>query len=141
MNCHTITETYAGKKSKIHEKISWCEIYDEEFCYGATKCKECYNSSKQIVNIPEDELRKYVIEDELSYRNIANIYNVSCHTISKRCKQYHINENNKPIEFIKSEIIPNKHKTDINDLLIEGAICNRTYFKKRLIKEGLLENE
>jgi Zn finger protein HypA/HybF involved in hydrogenase expression len=93
-NCHSQTDTYAGKKNekgknnRIHtsKPKHTCSICGKKLD-RATKsgmCKECYNKSvSRVENCPSAEELTEKKEELKSYVQIGKFYNVSGGTIKK----------------------------------------------------------
>jgi hypothetical protein len=117
-NCHTQTETYGSKRSKVKIKCLFCEciIYKKSI----TKlCKKCFNKAindidfnkmlnnkgikvklcKRIMNITKDELQKFA--NEKSLVEIGKIFGISDNAVKKRCKKWGIIWKNKRKNILK----------------------------------------
>lgn len=86
-NCHSQTETFAGKRLKIDTK---CE------CGGcisrvADKCAACDGIQRRVFEVTKEELEKLLFEDKMSFVALGKKYGVSDNAIRKRCKILGIN--------------------------------------------------
>lgn len=83
-NCHSQTNTYAGKNLK--SKKYFCEC-GNEICKSSEKCIKCEKSKRRKVKRPEkDELMKDI--EELGYCGTGRKYGVSDNSIRKWLKNY-----------------------------------------------------
>lgn len=85
-NCHSITDTYAGKGSR-RKATPYCPQCGEPFCGTGKMCPECWSTSQRVVSRPP--LEKLLIEVEhLGYTGTGRKYGVSDNAIRKWIKQY-----------------------------------------------------
>lgn len=89
-NCHSQTETYAGKKNKRVENKCGCGVTLHRQTFSG-KCKACSNSSREYAmkfEISREELESLVRTHNLS--EIGRMYGVSDKTVKKRCIRHGI---------------------------------------------------
>jgi hypothetical protein len=91
-NCHSQTETFAGKKKK--RKINNCKICGCVIFRTSTHCKKCSNKLRnektKRFNITKEELEN-LINQKISYSKIGKMFGVTGNSIRKRCKTLGIN--------------------------------------------------
>lgn len=114
-NCHSQTETFAGKR---HKKINKCESCNNEISNQAKLCRKCHNSSKMNFTIngkkrkykiefpPPDEVQKLVWEKPM--RDIAKDFGVSDVSIKNYCKRNNLTIPSRG--FWLKGVIPNTRK-------------------------------
>lgn len=88
-NCHSQTETYAGKKLKKPKKI--CpDCKTKNILYTSTKCVGCTAKNKGNItrkfNLTKKEIKKLLTQYNMY--QISKMYNVSFTTVKKYCKRY-----------------------------------------------------
>lgn len=89
-NCHSQTETYAGKKNKKIQNKCECGVILHRQTFSG-KCKSCSNSSRKYAlkfEISREELESLVRTHNLS--EIGRMYSVSDKTVKKRCIKHGI---------------------------------------------------
>lgn len=85
-NCHSQTDTYAGKLKKNRCSSCLCIISND-----STKCRKCNNSEKsnnEIFEIQKEELEKLIWTKTMV--EIASDYGCSDKTIAKKIKKYNL---------------------------------------------------
>lgn len=88
-NCHSQTETYAGKKLKKPKKI--CpDCKTKNILNASTKCVACTAKNKGNItrkfNLTKKEIQKLLVQHNMY--QISKMYNVSFTTVKKYCKRY-----------------------------------------------------
>jgi Zn finger protein HypA/HybF involved in hydrogenase expression len=86
-NCHSQTDTFAGKKHKIKYKCIKCE---KDTKGNSNFCIECSHVNNRKVDRPSKE----ILEKEILYNSMVSIgkkYGVSDNAIRKWCQSYNIN--------------------------------------------------
>lgn len=116
-NCHSQTDTYAGRnstktiKSKqrqtqfvSHRKKHFCSICGKEINYRNKLCRKCYeqNMPRRSRNTPTREELKRQIRS-MSFLKIAKEYGVSDNAIRKWCKKYNLPFRTKDIKSISDD--------------------------------------
>lgn len=89
-NCHSQTDTFAGKKLK-NNRISYCDCGSQKSKFS-TSCVVCqsYKLRKVLDRPTKEELEKEIWKFPTT--KIAEIYNVSDKCIEKWCKKYNISK-------------------------------------------------
>lgn len=90
-NCHSITETYAGKnKTHIPAKQYYCiDCGKQVSIKGTVRCIECNAKNNRKIKRPSREELKNMIRST-SFVAIGRQFNVSDNTIRKWCKSYNL---------------------------------------------------
>lgn len=84
-NCHSQTDTYAGKKTKKHHVCSKCNV---ETKGHSSVCSKCASKRNRRFNPSVDELKR---ELKLkSFVELSKKYGVSDTAIRKRCKLFEL---------------------------------------------------
>jgi transposase len=86
-NCHSQTETYAGKNLSAVRTTYKCKRCDVDVCRGSTLCSSCLGESNRKVERPSRE----VLEDlawKIPTSKIAKQYGVSDKTVERWCRNY-----------------------------------------------------
>jgi len=102
-NCHSQTDTYAGKK---HKKIFLCPCGNER-CKTSILCNTCYQKSenrttqynstsreftRKVIRPSKETLEKEILEVPMTH--LGKKYGVSDNAVRKWCKSYGINVSN-----------------------------------------------
>ncbi|VBB18631.1 HNH endonuclease [Yasminevirus sp. GU-2018] len=116
-NCHSQTDTYAGKSHKNINKCGNCnsilKTKDEHcgtcnnknpqqtiklnvcqcgknICNNAVSCSQCKSIKERRFEITKEELEQYLFVEKLSFVEIGKKFSVSDNSIRKRCKMFNI---------------------------------------------------
>lgn len=85
-NCHSQTDTYAGKK---HKKINNCRTCGIHIRSKSKTCRKCTTGSiRKKFDVSKEELEKLVAQKP--FTQIGKMFNVSDNAIRKRCKKLQI---------------------------------------------------
>lgn len=135
-NCHSQTETYAGKKNKKDVEINRCIECGKQIYRTSERCIKCNGKTFHKTNIQEEQLRKLIIEDKLSYVKIGKMFGITDNAIKKRCIRLGIIEG-KIIRNIKEH--KNYDRIKNQDLFVENGTHERGIIRSRLIRDKLVE--
>jgi Zn finger protein HypA/HybF involved in hydrogenase expression len=89
-NCHSQTDTYAGKNAKKAKKVYKCKtcentIHSRTVKHGSGTCNTCRgNSRRTVARPPVEQLKKEI--DELGYEGTGRKYGVTGNAIRKWLK-------------------------------------------------------
>lgn len=89
-NCHSQTNTFAGKNLKNKEKIekkNYCIDCGKEISSNGIRCVNCYNKSRRKVERPSPEQLEKDLK-ETNFCQVGRKYGVTDNTIRKWCKSY-----------------------------------------------------
>ena len=84
-NCHSQTDTYAGKKLRIKY---FCPKCDEEFSGNGSSCFKCYSRTEKITWPSPTKLKELVWSKPMT--TLSKELGVSDNSIRKRCKKWNI---------------------------------------------------
>lgn len=89
-NCHSQTQTFAGKNVSKERKHYYCIDCGEEISGAqSNRCVKCNSIKNRKVERPtKDDLLNLLKWHDGNFTFIANVYQVSDNTIRKWCKQY-----------------------------------------------------
>jgi Zn finger protein HypA/HybF involved in hydrogenase expression len=93
-NCHSQTETYAGKNKT--KKLRKCKVCQKEITDAkkADYCSKCRDEKKYGVQtklkVSKKELKEKMIELNWNYSAAGRFYKVSDNTVKKWCKKYNL---------------------------------------------------
>lgn len=94
-NCHSQTDTYAGKKVNISQQIKKCIVCGNPIKdYHKTRCKKCerklwyQQNSKILKRISKNDLKDLIRKYPFTY--IAQKYGVTDNAVRKWCKYYNL---------------------------------------------------
>ena len=90
-NCHSLTDTYAGKNVKYEKEINMCKCCGTKITKTATYCKHCAPSQikGEYKEYYDRDYLKSVIYDN-SFSEIGRKFDVSGNTIKKWCKKLNL---------------------------------------------------
>lgn len=96
-NCHSQTNTFAGRSSRLRNKrkIYYCDSCNIELKENrnSNKCKICYKLHRCYLKLKKLGLTKEVLTDEVNkfpYTVLGRKYGVTYATIKDWCKKYNI---------------------------------------------------
>lgn len=90
-NCHSLTDTYAGKNVKYNTKKYFCKECGKEITRYATYCKKCasqYKKNNTKCCCDRDYLKNIIYNT--SFEEIGRSFNVTGNTVKKWCKKFNL---------------------------------------------------
>lgn len=85
-NCHSQTQTFAGRKKKIRH---YCQC-GSQVCKTGKQCVNCAQKINKKFDPTKQQLQKTLEENKFNMTKIGKFYNVSDNAVRKRCKKYGI---------------------------------------------------
>ena len=106
-NCNQQLETTGFKKIRVKsiskiEKKYYCIDCGKEICQGSTRCVECFNKHRRVIDRPSREELKEQIRYQ-SFVSLGKKYNVSDKAITKWCVAYNLPSKKKDINNYTNE--------------------------------------
>lgn len=91
-NCHSQTQTFAGKNVSKERKHYYCVDCGEEISGSQVdRCLKCSGiKNRKVARPSKDELEGLLISHKGRFSFIGNMYGVHDNTIRKWCKQYEL---------------------------------------------------
>lgn len=84
-NCHSQTDTFAGKNNKRIKAVNKCTKCNKIISFGCKKCQNCASNNRKKFDPSKDELEKLVLIDKIPMYKLGIKFGVSGTSVKKRC--------------------------------------------------------